>query len=319
MLKGLRRILLFACCVLAFGAFTSKRVQAVQTGLVTTDGKTYLYINGVMVKDKMYTITQKNGKKDTYYFTKTGAACTTSVKYQGNIFCFDKKGRMHKQKGNKVKVYKCGKYSYSPTANGTCRRNTFVYAKNKLYYARSTGQMVSNNTVYGVTFGGNCVAQAGISTTCKIKCIQVLNEITKPNWTDERKLRACWDYVCNPQNFTYVLRYDPDLASDTWMKKKCVEMLESHGGDCVSYACAFAGLAAAIGYKPVVIYGRVPGTRDQAPDGFTTHCWVTINYRFFDPEGQYDGWNKNCYNLEKYPFAYQVTHSYGFESGRIIQ
>ncbi|MBQ1492659.1 MAG: hypothetical protein IIZ39_11935 [Blautia sp.] len=319
MKSGLKRIFLFSCLLLLFGAFTPKRVEAVQTGLVTEGGKTYLYINGQKVKDKMYSITQKDGKKYTYYFTKTGAACTTYTTYQDHIFCFDSKGRMRKQSGNKVKVYKAGKYYFSPTANGTCRQDTFVYAKKKLYYAKHNGRMVKNNTVYGVTFGSNCVAKSGISTTCKVTCINLLNQITNPNWSAEKKLRACWDYVTNANDFSYVLRYDPDLSSTTWMKKKCVEMLNSHGGDCVSFACAFAGLAAAIGYKPVVIYGRVPGTRDQAADGFTTHCWVTINYRYFDPEGQYDGWNKNCYDLEKYPFAFQVTHSYGFESGRIIQ
>lgn len=320
MRRSLRRGFCLFCLLLLAGLFflPGRAQAAVQNGFVQEGGKYYLYVNGQRVKNKWYNITV-SGRRDTYYFTKTGAACTKYTKYKGQIFCFDKKGRLQKQSGSKVRVVKAGKYLFSPTANGTCRRDCFVYAGGKLYYAKHNGRMAKNATVYGVTFGSNCVAKDGVSTDTKVLCEETLARITNPGWSKERKLRACWDYVTNKSEFTYVLRYDPDLSSDIWMKKKCQEMLLSQGGDCVSFACAFAGLAAAIGYKPVVIYGRVPGTRDQAADGFTTHCWVTIDYKFYDPEGEYDGWNKGCYGLTKYPFAYQVTHSYGFESGRMIQ
>jgi hypothetical protein len=118
--------------------------------------------------------------------------------------------------------------------------------------------------------------------------------------------------------FTYIVRYDPDRSNPLWMRRKAYEMLMTHGGDCVSFACAFAGLAIEAGYRPVVIYGRVPGSRDHAPDGFTTHCWVKIDGKYYDPEAHFAGWRMNVYGMSYYPIAYQVRNTYSYRTGKVL-
>ena len=313
MKRGWMRGFLFLALIMVLalqGPAVVQRTQAAtKEGLVQKSGKYYYYVNGKKVKNRWVDIGSKR-----YYFQKNGAAAVGLLQYGEDYYAFNEKGVMLHSK--KVKIYKVGKYYYSPQADGKLRHDQFIYKGGKLYFVRGNGRVVTNMTVKGVTFNSKGVAQPSISTTSKIGCIETVNALTKSSWSKERKLKACWDYLTGP-DFSYVLRYDANRDDKTWMKRKAIEMLNSHGGDCVSYACAFAGLASACGYHPDVIYGRVPGTRDQAPDGFTTHCWVLIDHCYYDPEGQAAGWNKNCYGVPKYPFAFQVHHIYGYDTGNI--
>ena len=60
-----------------------------------------------------------------------------------------------------------------------------------------------------------------------------------------------------------------------------------------------------LGYDPYVICGRVPGSRDQAADGYTRHGWVLINGLHYDAEGAFAGWG-GCFGTSSFTTAYQV-------------
>ena len=64
--------------------------------------------------------------------------------------------------------------------------------------------------------------------------------------------------------------------------------------------------------KIELIDGRTPGTRDHAPDGFTGHCWVRIDNRYYDPEADWAGWMTGVYGYNSYPIRHYVKKIYNF-------
>ena len=71
-----------------------------------------------------------------------------------------------------------------------------------------------------------------------------------------------------------------------------------------------AAFAKELGYKKIeLIDGRTPGTRDHAPDGFTGHCWVRIDNRYYDPEAD---WMTGVYGYSSYPIRHYVKKVYNF-------
>ena len=54
------------------------------------------------------------------------------------------------------------------------------------------------------------------------------------------------------------------------------------------------------------------GTRDHAPDGFTGHCWVRIDNRYYDPEADWAGWMTGVYGYSSYPIRHYVKKVYNF-------
>lgn len=75
-------------------------------------------------------------------------------------------------------------------------------------------------------------------------------------------------------------------------------MLNTKVGNCYGFASTLAAFAKELGYKKIeLIDGRTPGTRDHAPDGFTGHCWVRIDNRYYDPEADWAGWMTGCMDI----------------------
>ena len=52
--------------------------------------------------------------------------------------------------------------------------------------------------------------------------------------------------------------------------------------------------------------------RDHAPDGFTGHCWVRIDNRYYDPEADWAGWMTGVYGYNSYPIRHYVKKIYNF-------
>ena len=317
--RGVRRRQILAAvavlfCCLAFGGPGGQAFGAsFPDGLYRIDGSYYYYEGGKQVKGQWRYLAE-GGRRHWYYFLDSGKACTTMLHYKGNYCVFGQDARM--VVGDGRKVVKVGAYYYLPDSSGILKRSQYVTYAGKLYYATQDGHMMQEGTMDGITFQ-NGVAKKSTSTTSKIKCLETLETLTNKGQTKQEKLRACWDYLVG-QSFSYLLRPDADRDDPEWMKAKATDMLSLHAGDCVSYACAFAGLASAIGYDPIVIYGRVPGYVDHAPDGFTTHAWVFIDDRFYDPEGEPGGWNKGVFGLSAYPFPFQVHAYYRYETGEVL-
>ena len=301
----------------AFGAFFMSKASGRKTGWKKENGLWFYYENGVRVKNQWRTlpVTLSNGKTVTrkFFFRRNGAACTGVLKLNGKYYTFTVRGMLNASSNNKI--YKVGDYYYCPDKNGVCRTG-WIISSGKLYFANKLGRLVHDKTIggeAGIQFKG-IEAVRNVACVSKLLCLQVINRVTDSSMSKSEKLYACWRYLVD--NCDYVLRYNPTLSDPLWMKRKAMEMLQSHGGDCISYACAFAGLAASLGYSPKVIHGRVPGTRDGAADGYTTHYWVLINGLQYDPEGEAAGWNWDAYATYDYTFDYQVLEVYDYVSGR---
>lgn len=316
--------LMAACPVVSYAAGQTAAASASQkatkkfTGWKKKNGKWYYFEKGALVRKQWRTLKVKlsNGTTVTrkFYFFGNGSACTSVLKYNGKYYTFNARGMLYTSSTNKL--FKVGKYYYCPDKTGACQTG-WIISNGKLYYANRFGKLVHDITIggaAGVTFRG-IEAVRGSAAVSRLLCMKVIDQVTDSSMTKSQKLYACWRYVVD--NCYYVLRYNPELSDPLWMKQKALEMLQSNGGDCISYACAFAGLASTLGYKAKVIHGRVPGTRDGAADGYTTHYWVLINGRQYDPEGESAGWNWNAYATYGYTFDYQVLEVYDYASGRM--
>ncbi|MDO5422248.1 MAG: transglutaminase domain-containing protein [Eubacteriales bacterium] len=277
-------------------AAASTKVSKTFTGLKKVNGKYCYYQKGKKIKNKWKTI---NGKK--YYFNYKGNACTGSVKIKGVRYIFNSKGQL--QKPSKDTLVKVGSATYYVDAKGKVTKGWKVL-KGKLYYVCSTGAVRKNMTWQGITFTSTGAAANNTATALKIKTMEILDSITSQDMTKAQKLQACWNYVTSKQ-FSYVSRW-PNLNESGWQKSAALTMLNTKAGNCYSFACAFAALAAEIGYQPQVLCGRVSsvgGSRDNVGDGRTPHCWVKIDGRYYDPEAQFADWAPGIYGDSSYPVA----------------
>lgn len=228
---------------------------------------------------------------------------TNCANINGKAYVFNTKG--HLLHPAKKGFYKAGQNTYYVDTNGQASTGWFI-VKGKLYYADPKGRAYKNRTRDGIVFSSTGAAKSSNVTKLKIQVIQIMDSITTPKMSKEQKLRAAWNYVVYGGNFNYRVT-DINIWRDGWVKDSAYQMFSQKRGSCTEFACAFAALAAEAGYTPYVVYGRVPGSRDGAPDGMTRHCWVEINGLYYDPEGTWAGWSGYVYGAGSYPMYHTVT------------
>ncbi len=270
-------------------------------GLVEKNGRYYYYVKGKPIKNTWKTV---NGSK--YYFNEKGKAkigCGKIVKKGvAKYYFFQKNGKLYRPKSPKLVDYKTNTY-YVGTDGQTLKGWRII--KNKLYYFTcTTGRMRKNEVVQGIKMSKTGEAVNNTASRLKKKTMMVVSQITNSSMSKSQKLYACWRYVVGG-TFRYAPKY-PNLNASGWQKSTALNMLETHTGNCYSYACAFAALAKEVRYAPVVVCGRVVGSRDHAADGYTRHSWVKIDGRHYDPEGQYAGWGRGIYGTFYYPVTHQI-------------
>ncbi|MDY3920166.1 MAG: transglutaminase domain-containing protein [Candidatus Limivivens sp.] len=268
--------------------------KAALKGLQKVNGKYCYYKNGKRIKNQWKTI---GGKR--YYLNSKGYAVTGSVKINGARCIFNGRGQQVTPAKDRV-VSILGKV-YCVSAGGTVVRGWHI-VKNKLYYVCSTGLVRRNMTWQGITFSNSGAAVGNTACQLKKRCMTILASITNDGMTKGQKLQACWNYVTG-RSFYYVSKW-PNLSQPGWQKSTALNMLTTKGGNCYSFACAFAALAAEIGYQPKVICGRIDlvnSSRDNVGDGRTPHCWVMIDGCYFDPEAQFADWAPGIYGADSYP------------------
>lgn len=129
--------------------------------------------------------------------------------------------------------------------------------------------------------------------------------------TRVQKLRACYNYLAYSGRFYYYAPADPNLSAKYWYITCANNMFGQSRGNCYGFSCAFAALAKEIGYQPYMMCARVPGTRDQAADGYTRHCWVMINGEHYDPEGSFAGWG-GCFGSDYFTTPYKQLNKVKF-------
>lgn len=271
-----------------------------------------------LVKEGKHYFYYKDGKKKTnywktidgykYYFTLKGYAATDCINIDGKAYVFDKDA--HLIMPSKRKILKSQGHYFYVNTNGQAQTGWFRIGE-KLYRADPKGRLYQNRTYEGITFADNCAAEKGTACSLKIKAMKITESITNSKMTKQQKLYACWKYLVNSGKFRY-RSYTPNIYKAGWQKECALDMFTRFSGSCSGFACAFAALACEVGYDPYIVYGRVPGSRDQASDGMTRHCWVKIGNGYYDPEGAYAGWAGFIYGKSYYPIYHTVTKVINF-------
>lgn len=214
------------------------------------------------------------------------------AKYNGKLYFFGSNGKPAKAK--KERVLSHNGNSYYVLKDGRIRKGWNVIGDDLYYFEKKKGVMTKNKTFYGVTFLPDGRAQKtyknskgkkvkSLDVSIRIKCIKVLKRKGVYNKSKSKQLRAAWNYMTDRRTFHYSRIY-PNMSDPKWTKKYADRMLSSHGGNCYGYACTMSAFAWTIGYDPYVVAGRCPGSRDGARDGYTRHCVLRINGRWYDPE-----------------------------------
>lgn len=227
------------------------------------EGKFYrFYVNGKLVKNKWKTI---EGKK--YFFKPDGNGAVYSNKIKGKYYVFNTKAQLLTPKKNSI--IKVGTKKYYVNKKGNPIPGWHVINK-KLYYVDKYGRCAANTKKGDITFTKDGCAKADVHAKLKMKCMEVLNRITKPSMSKSTKLRTCWYYLngikFHPWEF-------PDTTKKDWPQTCALELLNSMSGNCYGFANAFAVLAKELGYTPYVI--EIP----------KCHCWVRIDGKYWDNMG----------------------------------
>lgn len=269
-------------------AATEKTQTTTQTvkkknGLYQEGKRRYCYYqNGKKVKTTWKTI-----KGDKYYFGKSATAFIGPGIVNKKLYLFRANGKLFTRKINGI-VSVLGE-KYYVYKNGEIRTGWISY-KGSIYYAGTLGKIVKNTTYGGVKFNQEGAAKVTPQSQLHIYAQNVLNSVTTSSMTRMEKLRACYNYLAYSGRFYYYSPADPNLSEKSWYIGCANRMLGQGRGNCYGFACAFAALAREIGYTPYLMCARIPGSRDQAADGYTRHCWVMINGEHYDPEGSFAGW-----------------------------
>lgn len=266
------------------------------------------YYKGKQVKNKW-----KTYQGYTYYFGPEGYACIGGSKIGNKVYVFDESGHLLKNQSKKMRTVAGRKY-YIISDNGQPQTGYFIY-HNNLYYADSKGRCYQNRTRDNgqLYFTSSGAARRNTNALLKMRVMTIVSRLTTPEMSKRQKLYACWTYIVSDSGFTYGGK-DPDLTKKGWCRETALSMFNSKVGNCYGFSATFAALAKELGYRKIeLIDGRTPGTRDHAPDGFTGHCWVRIDGKYYDPEAQWAGWMTGVFAYQSYPIRHYVKKVYNFK------
>lgn len=161
--------------------------------------------------------------------------------------------------------------------DGRCTSNYRGWQKlgGKYYYFdRNTGAQVRGRTVDGIRLNSDGSAVSSTYNNEKIRTMikarSIMESVTNTSDSRETKLRKCFNWVMRQPYKRYrTLKVARQKAG--WEMLFANDHFERGNGCCVSDACAFAFLAHECGYETVYICDD------------TSHSWVEINGRAYDP------------------------------------
>ena len=277
---------------------TTVKTTKKKNGLYTEGkGKFCYYQNNKRIKNTWKTI-----KGERYYFDKNGYALIDPSKVGRTSYLFKANGKLYKR--NKNGFVKVLGNTYYVLKSGELRIG-WIGLGNSIYYADSRGRILRNTTREGVKLNKDGKA---VKVTQRVRlhayAQKVLGSVTNSRMTRSEKLKACYNYLAYSGRFYYYAPTDPNLSQKDWYIGCASKMLGQGRGNCYGFSCAFAALARELGYTPYLMCARTPGVRDQAPDGYTRHCWVVVNNKHYDPQGSYAGWGR-CYATSDFRTPYK--------------
>ena len=118
------------------------------------------------------------------------------------------------------------------------------------------------------------------------RALKLVAKLTASSMTKAQKLRACFDYL-QTETYEYNPRV-PHYRGMDWPVIYADDIFTTGGGNCLSYAAAFAFMAKAIGYEDV--YGCHSGG----------HGWTEIGGLIYDTEWQRSHHTYSYYGLSYY-------------------
>lgn len=302
--------LMVTVCVPVHGATDTAAQTTKKVGLVKVGSK-YCYFDkkGNKRKNCWKSV---NGSK--YYFNANGYAATGGTKIGNYVYVFRPDGSLVRP--SKKSLQNVGKYTYYVDKKGRATIGWFTIGS-KLYRADAKGRLTKSKTIEGIVLTKKGYAKTNTASRLKKVTMSIVSQITRPTMSKSEKLRACWNYVTNRGRFRYVT-INPNFNKKGWQRELAYTLLNSGIGDCYGFACGFAALAREVGYNPVVVLGRVSGTRDGAADGLTRHGWVEINGLTYDPEAQWMGWFPGVYGSGSYNISHTIQNRVKFASDTVI-
>lgn len=216
--------------------------------------------------------------KKTYY-CKSGVPVKGIKKINKKIYYFDKNGV--KYTGTGWKTVNKKKYYFS---KGVAKTG-WAMIKRCCYNFNSSGVLSKNKTVDGIKVDKKGKATGPVKKYVPLHAKLLAKQITKSSQSKEKKLKTCFNYVIK----TYKSNGNPRIPHYTkkdWIYVYANDMYGDRcGGNCFSYAAAFAFLAKECGYDNV--YACNSGG----------HAWVEIDNKVYDPE-QYKDVGKKIYGWE---------------------
>ena len=148
---------------------------------------------------------------------------------------------------------------------------------------KSKGYLLTNTTANGIRIGADGRADVTQKLSKRkakvmVKVSGLLDKIMKKGkkkLSKKGKLKLCYDYLRKKYPYHLVSHFrEKDPNFDLWSVE---QLFKRHYADCVPYACTFAYLANALGYKDITIlswYIHKPRK--------TGHSWVQIGNRYYD-------------------------------------
>lgn len=169
-----------------------------------------------------------------------------------------------------------------------------MIGKKNVYYYKN-GSRLRNTKVNGITLDANGAASGNIHKLVPIQAKCIVAMVTNDSMSKSEKLRAAFDYL--QENF-YSTNHPrmPHYTGMDWAYVYAYDMFgPRNGGNCMSWAAAFAFLAAACGYDSVYACN-------------TGHSWTEVDGLVYDPEWYHDT------NDKIYAYSYNA-HTYCPYSG----
>lgn len=199
-----------------------------------------------------------------------------------------------------------GKKTYLLFANGVVGTG-WQSIGDGIYYFNADGTMAKNTTIDGFKLGAdgkvqftaaqlaaaqssqtsavNAQAAAGVPQNASNGVLastvsSILSTIITPEMTNDQKLLACFDWVCNTTS--YKRTYETPAGDFTG--QYAMDIFTTHQGNCYRYASAFAYLAKGCGFEARVTTGQIK----SAKGGLTPHGWAEVfvdgAWYIFDPD-----------------------------------
>ncbi|MBS5501600.1 MAG: N-acetylmuramoyl-L-alanine amidase family protein, partial [Eggerthella sp.] len=158
--------------------------------------------------------------------------------------------------------------------------------KGKKYWLDDNGVMATGlRTIDGKRYvfspSGAYVPVSAAHAAVFERAVKELERCTNASMTKEQKLRAAFNHIRD--DFREYNPRIPHMKRVGWETIYADDVFIGRGGNCLSYAAAFAFMAKAIGYENVYACNRC-------------HAWVEIYGRVYDPEWEKNHRSENYFN-----------------------